>query len=263
MRLTGGEPTVRKDIIDIVADMGSMFKHVGMTTNGTVLPRKLERLKEAGLTHLNISLDSLIPEKNEMITRRPNTTSKALESLEKALTLGIDTVKLNVVAMKGFNDDEFADFAELTRSKKIDVRFIEFMPFSLNDWEKDKFISYKNILSGIRERFSVVECGNDAKDSTSKAYKIPGFLGQLGFISSMTDHFCGGCNRLRLTADGNLKVCLFDNREVNLKQLMEAGCTDDEITGYIRKALGKKHFSHGGVDSILQRENRPMVKIGG
>ena len=263
VRLTGGEPTVRKDIVEIVEDMGKIYKQVGMTTNGTLLPRKLERLKQAGLTHLNISLDSLKPERNEFITRRPNTTAKALESFDKALSLGMQNVKLNVVAMKGFNEDEFSDFAELTKDKDVDIRFIEFMPFSLNDWEKNKFISYKDILDNIKQRHNLIECGDDPKESTSKGYKIPGYKGKLGFISSMSDHFCGGCNRLRLTADGNLKVCLFDNREVNLKQLIEAGLTDDELIEYIRKALDKKHFSHGGVNSILGRDNRPMVKIGG
>jgi GTP 3',8-cyclase / cyclic pyranopterin monophosphate synthase len=186
-----------------------------------------------------------------------------LESLDKALTIGISSVKLNVVAMKGFNDDEFADFAEMTRDREIDVRFIEFMPFAQNDWERDKFISYHDIRAQIKQRFSLLECGDDPKDSTSKGYRIPGFKGKLGFISSMSDHFCGGCNRLRLTADGNLKVCLFDNREVNLKHLIEAGLSDEELLEYIQKALAKKHFSHGGVDSILKRTNRPMVKIGG
>ena len=264
VRLTGGEPTVRKDIVEIVGDMGKLFPSVGITTNGSLLSRKLERLKVAGLTHLNISLDSLVAEKNELITRRPNTTGKALESMEKALGLGFESVKLNVVAMKNFNDDEFCDFVDLTRTRKVDIRFIEFMPFSLNDWEKDKFISYKDILGIVKKGYpDITPLGNDEKDSTSKAYKVPGFAGQLGFISSMSDHFCGGCNRLRITADGNLKVCLFDNREVNLKHLIEAGLTDDELITYIRKALDKKHFSHGGVDSILGRENRPMVKIGG
>lgn len=178
VRLTGGEPLVRKDIVEIVGDMGKLFPQVGITTNGSLLPRKLERLKEAGLTHLNISLDSLKPERNEVITRRPNTTGKALESLDRALALGFQSVKLNVVALKHFNDDEFGDFVELTRTKQVDIRFIEFMPFSLNDWEKDKFISYKDILELIRVSYpDVAVMGNDEKDSTSKAYKVPGFAG--------------------------------------------------------------------------------------
>ena len=122
--------------------------------------------------------------------------------------------------MNGFNCDEFADFVELTRTKKVDVRFIEFMPFALNDWSKRKFISQADIVQKIIARYPDFEAmGNDLPQSTSRAYKVPGFEGQVGFISSMSDHFCGGCNRLRLTADGNFKVCLFDNREVNLKSL--------------------------------------------
>ena len=172
--------------------------------------------------------------------------------MEKALAIGIEKVKLNVVAMKNFNDDELGDFVALTRELDIDVRFIEFMPFSMNDWEKDKFISAQEILAQIKKQFKdIYALNNDSVDSTSRAYKVPGFKGQVGFISSMTDHFCGGCSRLRLTADGNLKVCLFDNREVNLKHLIEAGLTDDELIVYIRKALNSKHYSHGGVDSIL------------
>lgn len=165
--------------------------------------------------------------------------------------------------MKGFNDDEFCDFAELTKDRNVDIRFIEFMPFSMNDWEKDKFISYKDTLNILEQKYNLQACSDDPKDSTSRGYRVSGYKGKLGFISSMSEHFCGGCSRLRLTADGNFKVCLFDNREVNLKHLIEAGLTDDELIGYIRKALGNKHFSHGGVDSILGRENRPMVKIGG
>ena len=168
---------VRKDIVEIVEDMGKLFKHVGITTNGT-FPRKLERMKDAGLTHINVSLDSLVPAKNEFITRRPNTQLKALESVEKALEIGVKSVKLNVVAMKNFNDDEYADFADLTKDRELDVRFIEFMPFSQNDWEKGKFISQQEILDKIKLHHPLVHAlGNDSKDSTSRAFEIPGFKG--------------------------------------------------------------------------------------
>ena len=244
--------------------MGQLFDQVGLTTNGTVLVRKLERLKQAGLSHLNISLDSLVPAKNEFITRRPDASKKVLLAIDSALELGIQSVKLNVVAINKFNCDEFADFAELTRDRDIDVRFIEFMPFSENDWSQNKFIPMADILERLKVSYpSIAKIEGEDKSSTSKGYKINGYKGQIGFISSMSKHFCGGCNRIRITADGNLKVCLFDNREVNLKELMEAGASDDELSSVIKTALSKKHFSHGGVDSILKRSNRHMVRIGG
>ena len=153
VRLTGGEPLVRKEIVDIVADMGELFSQVGLTTNGTVLNRKLPRLKEAGLTHLNISLDSLVPAKNEFITRRPDGSKKVLQAIETALDIGIQSVKLNVVAINKFNCDEFTDFAELTREWPIDVRFIEFMPFTENDWKQNKFIPMSSILDTLTESY--------------------------------------------------------------------------------------------------------------
>jgi len=141
VRLTGGEPLVRKDVIEIVQDLSQHFSSIGITTNGSLLTRKLERLKEAGLTHLNISLDSLVPAKNEFITRRPNTCPVVLKAIDRALEIGMHSVKLNVVAMRNFNDDEVLDFIELTKEKPLDVRFIEFMPFDANDWKTNKFIS--------------------------------------------------------------------------------------------------------------------------
>jgi len=139
VRLTGGEPLVRKDLIPIVQHLSTLFKQIGITTNGSLLSRKLPKLAESGLTHLNISLDSLVPAKNEFITRRPGTTAPVLQAISQSIELGLST-KLNVVAMRNFNDDEFADFAEMTRDKDIDVRFIEFMPFDQNDWKSKKFI---------------------------------------------------------------------------------------------------------------------------
>ena len=150
IRLTGGEPTVRQDLVEIVRSLkSSLFNEIGMTTNGTLLKRKLPLLKEAGLTHLNISLDSLVPAKNEFITRRPNTTEIVLKNIEQSISLGLLT-KLNVVAMKNFNEDELCDFIELGRSQNLAIRFIEFMPFGMNDWKQNKFISTEEMLRIVR-----------------------------------------------------------------------------------------------------------------
>ena len=137
--------------------------------------------------------------------------------------MGIESVKLNVVAMRNFNEDELLDFVELTKERDLDVRFIEFMPFDSNSWSKNKFISMFEMHDIIKERHPSIErITGEHATSTSKGYRIDGYQGQIGYISSMSEHFCGGCNRIRLTADGNLKVCLFDNRELNLKELLES-----------------------------------------
>lgn len=153
MRLTGGEPLVRRDCIDIVGDLSRHFSQIGITTNGSLISRKLERLKEAGLTHLNISLDSLVPAKNEFITRRPNTSAAVLRAIDKAIEVGIESVKLNVVAMRNFNDDELLDFIELTKEKPLDVRFIEFMPFDSNDWKNNKFVSMEEMHQRVTAKY--------------------------------------------------------------------------------------------------------------
>ena len=261
VRLTGGEPLVRRDLPEIVETLSSDFSQIGVTTNGTLLTRKLPPLVDRGLSHVNISLDSLVPAKNEFITRRPNTTAPALKGLEQAVALGCVT-KLNVVAMRNFNDDEFADFAALSQNLPVEIRFIEFMPFDKNDWKTGKFIPQDEIMAKIKERFPEVTPLENDKNSTSRAYQIPGFEGRIGFISSMSKHFCGGCNRLRMTADGHLKVCLFDNGEVNLKELLPTH-SDEQLLEVVQSALNKKAYSHGGINSIIARENRPMVRIGG
>ena len=252
---------MRPDIVEIVKTLSPMFE-VGITTNGTLTKRKLPKLVDAGLTHINVSLDSLVEAKNTFITRRDNTTNAALDTVDRALEAGLVT-KLNNVVMKNFNEDELVDFVNLTKDRQLQVRFIEFMPFGLNDWKSDKFVSQSQMLERIREKIPNFEKLNDPKTSTSQNYRVAGYKGSFGFISSMSNHFCGGCNRLRITADGCFKVCLFDNREVNLKTLMDQGCSDEELIAAIRRQLNKKHFSHGGVDTILGRENRPMVRIGG
>lgn len=220
IRLTGGEPLIRSDISTIISQLSQLgqLKSIGMTTNGVVLARNLPKLLEAGLTHLNISLDSLQPKKFERLSRRPSTAwFKVWKAIEMTQLLGLSTVKLNVVVMKGINDDEICDFVELTKERNLDIRFIEYMPFSGNKWDLINMVSYKDMMNMVREKYSNVEKLEDSVNHTAKGYKVPGYQGQFGFITSMSDHFCGGCNRLRITADGNLKVCLFGNAEVSLR----------------------------------------------
>lgn len=170
------------------------------------------------MTVIAASLDTLRPEKFEFISRRPKAGhSKVMAAIEKSLELGFDPLKVNCVVMRGLNDDEILDFVELTREKNVDIRFIEYMPFDGNSWNTKKMVPYNEMLDIITGAYKDFQRVDDAPNDTSKGWKVPGFRGQVGFITSMSEHFCSSCNRLRLTADGNLKVCLFGNTEISLR----------------------------------------------
>eukprot|EP00112_Aurelia_sp_Birch-Aquarium-sp1_P008496 Seg1937.5 transcript_id=Seg1937.5/GoldUCD/mRNA.D3Y31 product="Molybdenum cofactor biosynthesis protein 1" protein_id=Seg1937.5/GoldUCD/D3Y31 len=262
IRLTGGEPLVRGDLVELCDRLSSLknLKELAMTTNGTVLAKRLDALKEAGLTHLNISLDTLVPAKFEFITRRKG-WNRVMDGIEKALELGYDPVKINCVVMNGMNEDEICDFVRLTQNKNIDVRFIEYMPFDGNKWNHKKFMPYQEMLGKIEKEFTTLEKITDHANDTSKAYRVPGFVGQIGFITSMSEHFCGTCNRLRITADGNLKVCLFGNSEVSLRDAIRSGISDDDLLDIIGSAVGRKKKQHAGMFNIVKQKNRPMILI--
>ena len=165
-----------------------------------------------------VSLDTLKAQKFEFISRRPKAGhAKVLGAIDKSLDLGINPVKVNCVVMRGLNEDEILDFVDMTRDKNVDVRFIEYMPFDGNKWNNQKMVSYKEMVDIITSKYSDFQRISDAPNDTSKGFKVPGFRGQVGFITSMSEHFCSTCNRLRLTADGNLKVCLFGNTEISLR----------------------------------------------
>lgn len=206
IRLTGGEPTVRKDLADIVRELKTFdgLEQVGITTNGLVLTRQLVPLQRAGLDAVNISLDTLRPERFEKFTRRRG-WERVIAGIDLAVQLGYRP-KVNCVLMRGQNDDEILDFVEFTKDRNVDIRFIEYMPFSGNKWDTQKMVPFSEILGIIKERYSEFDALPNHPNDTSKAYKVPGYRGQMGFITSMSDHFCGTCNRIRLTADGNLKV---------------------------------------------------------
>ncbi|KAF1625846.1 Molybdenum cofactor biosynthesis protein 1, partial [Eudyptes filholi] len=264
IRLTGGEPLIRPDVVDIVGQLYKLegLKTIAVTTNGINLARLLPRLKEAGLNAVNISLDTLVPAKFEFIVRRKG-FHKVMEGIYKATELGYCPVKVNCVVMRGFNEDELLGFVDFTKDLPIDVRFIEYMPFDGNKWNFKKMVSYKEMLDTIKQQWPELEKLPCEASSTAKSYKVPHFQGQISFITSMSEHFCGSCNRLRITADGNLKVCLFGNSEVSLRDHLRSGASEEELVQIIGAAVGRKKKQHAGMFNISQMKNRPMILIGG
>lgn len=251
IRLTGGEPTIRKDLVDIIKQLKEIPKleNVSITTNGLVLTRNLVAFQRAGLDSINISLDTLQPKKYEEITRRKG-FERVIAGIDLAVQLGYKP-KVNCVVMKNFNGDEICDFVEWTKDRMVDIRFIEYMPFSGNRWHTEKMLSFKEMMDKIKEKFPDFEALPNAPNDTSKAYKVPGYAGQVGFITSMTEHFCGSCNRLRITADGNLKVCLFGNKEVSLRDAIRHGCSEDDLIALIGASVMRKKKQHAGERLII------------
>ncbi|RJE17449.1 Molybdenum cofactor biosynthesis protein [Aspergillus sclerotialis] len=304
IRLTGGEPTVRKDIVPLMKSIGELrsngLKEICLTTNGISLHRKLDDMVEAGLTGVNLSLDTLDPFQFQIMTRRKGFDA-VMKSINRILEMnkmgaGIK-LKVNCVVMRGVNDREIIPFVELGRESPIEVRFIEYMPFDGNKWNQQKMFSYQEMLAVIREKYPTLEKVQDHKNDTSKTYRVPGFEGRVGFITSMTHNFCGTCNRLRITCDGNLKVCLFGNAEVSLRdiirkenngepvddatmgklQLLENAKTaaqindeggvvnprEQELLDIIGMAVKRKKAKHAGMGELENMKNRPMILIGG
>lgn len=253
IRLTGGEPLIRPDVVDIVAQLHRLegLRTIGITTNGINLARLLPQLQKAGLSAINISLDTLVPAKFEFIVRRKG-FHKVMEGIHKAIELGYSPVKVNCVVMRGLNEDELLDFVALTEGLPLDVRFIEYMPFDGNKWNFKKMVSYKEMLDTLRQQWPELEKLPEEESSTAKAFKVPGFRGQVSFITSMSEHFCGTCNRLRITADGNLKVCLFGNSEVSLRDHLRAGASEEELLQIIGAAVGRKKRQHAELLLMLQ-----------
>ena len=263
IRLTGGEPTTRKGIADLASKLASIegIKTLHMTTNGDALQMVAPSLKLAGLTGLNISLDTLKKDRFYEITRR-NRLDRVLEGIETVLGLGFQRVKINVVVMAGVNDDELPDFIEKFWNRDVDIRFIEFMPFLSNRWQKGKLLPYKTMRAILDERFTLVPRLGEASD-VAQEFDVIGGSVRVGFITSMTESFCGGCNRIRLTADGRLKVCLFAKTGPSLRDAMRSGATDDELENLIRDALYGKWAAHPPMERLVQVNDLPMISIGG
>ena len=263
IRLTGGEPLVRKNVEELVDAIGAIdgLETLAITTNGLLLPKKLDRLVAGGVNLVNISLDSLQTERFRRIARRDG-LDIVRRAIDLALEAGVRT-KVNCVVMKGVNDDELVDFVSLTQNLPIEVRFIEFMPFAGNMWNDAEFMPFDAMMERIRATYPGLRRLEDGPNDTSKAFAVPGFAGRVGFITSMTQEFCSTCNRLRITADGNLKVCLFGNAEVSLRDAMRDGATDGELSELIGSAVNRKKAAHAGLYNLVTMDNHPMILIGG
>ena len=267
IRLTGGEPLIRKDIPIVLEKLTSLQVEVAITTNGITIDRHLETLKKYNIRNINVSLDTLSEDKSKEITRR-NQFQKVYQNILLLVENGFN-VKINAVLIKDFNENEIIDFIELTRELPISFRFIEFMPFDGNKWDMKMMISYAEIMKRVSNHFSEgnVERLQDAENDTSKNYKIKGYKGSFAIISSVTNPFCDSCNRLRLTADGKLKNCLFSATESDILTSLRDGKPIEPI---IQKAVLGKFKVRGGMDTLeklqepkLHSQNRNMTTIGG
>jgi cyclic pyranopterin phosphate synthase len=262
IRLTGGEPTVRKDLAWLVGALAELpeLETLGMTTNGVLLGDQAEALREAGLQSVNISLDTLRAERFARIAG-VDRLSDVLHGLDRALEAGLSPVKVNVVVIAGVNDDELTDFVDFARERPVNVRFIEFMPFVGNGWSADRWIPWKTMRERIGEHGGLTSCGSSR--GVARDFTVDSGAGQVSFISPLSEDFCARCNRLRLTADGAIKSCLLHPAEVNLRTALRDGTPEMEIAMMIRRALLEKQFEHPPECALLAAPGRSMPDIGG
>lgn len=266
IRLTGGEPLLRKDISVILEGLSKMPVEISITTNGLLIDRHVDNLKKFGVKKINFSLDTLKESRFQEITRRSG-FQKTLDNFE-LLHEDFD-LKINVVLMKGTNEDEIVDFVNLTENFDVSVRFIEFMPFDGNRWDRSKMVAEKDILARLSDHFGkerIFSLPNE-KNFTARKFQVEGYKGTFGIISSVTNPFCGTCNRIRLTANGHIKNCLFSNQEIDLLSAMRAG---EDVEKLILESILNKKAVRAGMDSMeklsdpeLHSDNRSMIAIGG
>ena len=254
--------------MDFFAQLAPLIKqheiYTGITTNGTLLHDKLSQLKEYGIPNLNISLDSLNPDTFKKMTGS-NEFNNIISGIDEAVALGFDNLKINVVVIRGINDRELLDFVKFAADKNINVRFIEFMPFTDNQWNESSFLSYQEMLTIIGTKYQL-ELHDDNDKAVSKDYNISGSKGMVSFISSVSDHFCGSCSRLRITANGHMKLCLFStlNDGLDLKNLLRFDqLSDDDIATAVELKTSLKKFKHPEPSELIQLSHNNMIAIGG
>lgn len=255
-RLTGGEPLFRRNIEHLLSMLGNIqgIEDLAMTTNGIYLKNYAKVMREIGLFRLNISLDTLKEAKFTRVTRGGN-LHDVLSGIEEVLRLGFKNTKINVVAMKGINDDEFEEFAKLTLERDIEVRFIEYMAMNKEKLaSEDKFIPMASIINVIGKSNELTALHPHTGSGAAKVYKIKGAAGKLGFISAVSQPFCNSCNRLRLTSDGKLRSCLLSGGETDLKSILRNDLTEETLTDAFIRAANLKPAVHSGKGHVIMHE---------
>ena len=266
VRVTGGEPLVRKDFVEFLNRMNDIegLEEITLTTNGVMLKELASGIKNAGVHRINISLDTLKPEKFFKITGR-DFFHKVWDGIEEAERLGFDPIKINVVAIKGVNDDEIMDFTRLTLEKPYHIRFIEHMPIGgVNNWKSENFISSDEIVHIIESHGTLKPIDKrNILDGPARRFVYENGMGEIGLIGALSNHFCEICNRLRLTAEGHLRSCLFSDDEIDIKTPLREGRDDKHLLGLIEKAIKEKPENHGIIKLGRRVCVRHMSSIGG
>ena len=264
VRLTGGEPLMRKGVYEFLKELVAIdgLSDISLTTNGVLLLENVEKIKAVGIKRINISLDTLKREKFKHITGY-DLFDQVWAGIEKAYALGFDPIKLNVVALRGYNDDEFVDLARLSLTYPFHIRFIEYMPIGNPQMRNSDYILAKDIQAHLSALGPLVPVMNKHMDGPAQRYRIEGARGEIGFIQPMSRHFCHTCNRLRLTANGQLRPCLLSDKQLDIRGPLRSGCSDDELETMFHHAVQHKHESHHYAPNSHFRVHDPMSGIGG
>jgi cyclic pyranopterin phosphate synthase len=262
IRITGGEPTVRADLPTLVAKLARLGVDLAMTTNGATLRLVAGDLAAAGLKRINVSLDSLQRERFAEIARR-DALHQVLDGIDAAIEAGLQPVKVNCVLMRGVNDDEVVDFAAFGRNKGVGVRFIEFMPLdATGEWGRERVVPSDEVIAAIHAVFPL-EPEREREHQPADRYRYVDGRGDVGVIASVTQPFCGNCDRVRITAEGQFRNCLFATRETDLRAILRGGGTDDDLAAAIAADVGTKWAGHSIGQVHFVRPNRSMSQIGG
>ena len=265
LRLTGGEPLMRKNLPVLIKMLSEVdgIDDIAMTTNAYFLKDQAQSLKDAGLKRLNVSLDALDPKKFRDVNRR-DCLQSVLDGLDTARKVGFKSIKINAVAVRNFSETEIMSLIEMGRSDGFEVRFIEFMPLDSDKvWERDKVLFGHEIVNMIKENYELVPIDNSLEIGPASEYNFADGKGKIGIITAVSNPFCDHCNRIRMTADGKLRTCLFSTEETNLKELIRSGATDKTIIETLKQAVLVKEPGHKINLDDFERPNRAMHAIGG
>lgn len=264
VRVTGGEPLVRKDAVDLLREIVAMpgVRDVSLTTNGVLLADHVQQIRNAGVKRLNVSLDSLRPERFRQITGFDQ-FHRVWNGILAAHEAGFSPIKINVVTLKGINDDEVADLARLSMIYPFHIRFIEYMPIGASGLDRGLTLATEETHAIISRIGPLEAIGRDRNDGPAARFKIKDATGEVGFISAMSHHFCESCNRLRLTAAGQLRVCLLSDRQVDFKTALREGCSDEDLGRLFLQAVALKPSRHHISEPLPEVVNGQMSAIGG